>query len=106
MSRLRAAVRAKQEDILPARTGGHYHAFGDTKAHLTRREVGNHYRQAAHESGRIRIGRANAGEDVAFLAAEIEGQAQQLVRAVNNSAFSISATRISTLAKSSKLMVS
>src|SRR5690606_13586813 len=78
--RLRALIWLKDEDVLSARTGGEHHALGDAEAHLARRKVGDHHREAAFQRGGF-VGALDAGEHVARLAADVQRQPQQLVGA-------------------------
>ncbi len=74
---LRAGMRFEQVDAVVV-AGRQHHTLGNPEAHLARRQVGDHHRQSAFQ--RLRgVGGADAGEDVAGLAADIQRQAQQLV---------------------------
>ena len=68
--------------IFATGAGCQHHTLGDAEAHLARRQIGHHHRQLALQILRC-IGALDAGEDVARLTAEIEGEAQQFLGALD-----------------------
>src|SRR5574341_1030892 len=76
-------IRREEVDagtLLPG--GGEDHPVRGPEAHLAGREVRDHDREAADERRRVVRG-ADAGEERAGLAAEVDGQPEQLVGAVD-----------------------
>src|SRR5258706_3838777 len=72
-----AGVRREQVDRGSVARGEH-HALRFPEAHLARREVGDHDREASDQL-LWRIGGADPGEDGAVLDADVEGELEELV---------------------------
>ena len=77
---LRPAIRCDEEDARALAGSREYHPLGNPEFHLPRREIRDDYRQAPFELFR-RIRRLDAREYRASTTAQVEGQAQELVRA-------------------------
>jgi len=105
-ARLRAVVRAEDEQSRSLAGSRQHHAFRQAELHLARREVGDHHRHAPLQFLRI-VNRLDAREHRARLRfADVQRQLQQLLRTFDMLALTIFATRRSILLNSSMLMVS
>ena len=74
--------------VIAAAAGRQDHPFADAEAHLARREVGNEHDLAADEFPWLAIRCADTGKNLPLPEiASVEQEAQQLVRAVDETAF-------------------